>query len=296
MLLRFPEKENQLSDKSMLCVDQIQFAKHKVETRVSKKTVFLSEHTAIFVLKGKKLLHLPSRTLVVEQGQVVFLKRGIYVMAEYIEEGFTFEALIIFVHEKFLKEFLYSRREIQASGKNSTGITIIPANNLLDSFKIQYLSYFDESIENLKQILNVKLLELFLILISSPGKEKVFDFIRSAVDPGPVDIDFVIRNHLLQPLTVAELANLCGRSLAAFKRDFQLLYNEPPKRWINRQRLMHAHMLLSNSEKNVSQIADECGFESVSHFIRLFKKEYGITPNNQRPGKLINAKFSMIEE
>jgi AraC-like DNA-binding protein len=98
----------------------------------------------------------------------------------------------------------------------------------------------------------------------------------------PYDIDFIVRKHLLQPLSLEELAKLSGRSLASFKRDFQQQYNSAPKKWINDQRLEHARLLLQHSHKNVSEIAMECGFENIPHFIRIFKQKFGLTPNSVR--------------
>jgi AraC-like DNA-binding protein len=37
-------------------------------------------------------------------------------------------------------------------------------------------------------------------------------------------------------------------------------------------------MLLVSTTKSVSEIGNECTFPNTSHFIKLFKKEYGNTP------------------
>jgi len=87
---------------------------------------------------------------------------------------------------------------------------------------------------------------------------------------------------VLEPLTLAELAALSNRSLATFKRDFQRHYGVSPRQWINRRRLEHAQLLLRQTAQKISDIALSCGFESVSHFIRIFRKEYGATPQSLR--------------
>jgi AraC-like DNA-binding protein len=107
-------------------------------------------------------------------------------------------------------------------------------------------------------------------------------FIRSAVGSEPGDIDYVVRQYLLQPVSVGDLAELANRSLARFKRDFQKQYGESPRAWINARRLEHAVMLLQNTKQTVSEVADACGFESASHFIRMFRKAYGCTPGEHR--------------
>lgn len=52
----------------------------------------------------------------------------------------------------------------------------------------------------------------------------------------------------------------------------------PPHRWFIRQRLMRSRLLLISTSKSISEIGVECAFPNTSHFIKLFKKEYGCTP------------------
>jgi AraC-like DNA-binding protein len=79
---------------------------------------------------------------------------------------------------------------------------------------------------------------------------------------------------------MSELARLSGRSLSAFKRDFEEHFRMSPGQWIRRKRLEHAHLLLRNTEKNVSEVSMEIGYESVSHFIKAYKLQYGFTPKH----------------
>ncbi|MCD8185776.1 MAG: helix-turn-helix transcriptional regulator, partial [Rikenellaceae bacterium] len=55
-------------------------------------------------------------------------------------------------------------------------------------------------------------------------------------------------------------------------------FNAPPHKWFVRQRLMHARLQLISTSKSVAEIGNECNFPSTSHFIKLFKKEYKLTP------------------
>ena len=96
-----------------------------------------------------------------------------------------------------------------------------------------------------------------------------------------VDLSFLMNSYYLKPLTLNELARLSGRSLSAFKRDFQDEFNTSPALWLKNKRLDYADFLLRNSTKNVSEISTEIGYESVSHFIKTYKEKYGTTPKRQ---------------
>lgn len=50
-------------------------------------------------------------------------------------------------------------------------------------------------------------------------------------------------------------------------------------------RLKKARALLKNTSMTVDNIADSVGYQNVEHFIRLFKKKYGMTPVQYRISK-----------
>jgi AraC-like DNA-binding protein len=79
-------------------------------------------------------------------------------------------------------------------------------------------------------------------------------------------------------LKLEEFARLSMRSLSAFKRDFQQVYQTSPGKWLLGKRLNHALHLISNIGKTVSEAAFESGFESPSHFSRAFRQRFGSSP------------------
>ena len=79
-------------------------------------------------------------------------------------------------------------------------------------------------------------------------------------------------------LTLEEYANLSGRSLSTFKRDFKKHFDETPRKWINNRRLEYAKTLLENSPLNINEICYESGFKNTSHFNTAFKEKYKLPP------------------
>jgi AraC-like DNA-binding protein len=282
MLYRFPPIQADPNDASFLSGREGIFAKLKIESKASKRTVLMTEHTLLFVIKGVKLLHFAKETLKISADDVFLLKKGIYVMAEYIEEGLAFEALMLFLPARLLKSI-----EVQSSGSSRPNVRdnqylIFPATGLIQDFKEQLRKYFGHRLFNYDQLIPLKQKEILLLLMSSGHSERVNDFIHAALRSEPADIESIVNNYLLQPVSISELASLCNRSLASFKREFQRLYHTSPKAWINQRRLDLALLLLQNTDKMVSEIAEECGFESTSYFIRIFKKKHGYTPQSMR--------------
>ncbi len=92
----------------------------------------------------------------------------------------------------------------------------------------------------------------------------------------------IVRNSVFENLTIEELALKTNKSLTSFKNDFQRVFGDTPHRWIIRQRLLHARLLVISTNKAISQIGYECRFDNISHFIKLFKREFGKTPLSLR--------------
>jgi AraC family transcriptional regulator, exoenzyme S synthesis regulatory protein ExsA len=51
-----------------------------------------------------------------------------------------------------------------------------------------------------------------------------------------------------------------------------------PGKWLTHKRLEYAKLLLNTSKKNVSEIAYTTGFENITHFSRIFKEKYNLSP------------------
>ena len=97
-----------------------------------------------------------------------------------------------------------------------------------------------------------------------------------------IDMNQFMNKNFIKPLTLQEFACLSNHSLSAFKKEFKKTYNIPPKQWINGKRLERALTLLTITDKNITEICYEAGFDNLSHFIQLFKKKFGSTPKKIR--------------
>lgn len=103
-----------------------------------------------------------------------------------------------------------------------------------------------------------------------------------STDPEKELMERQINEYIFSDITLEDFARLHNRSITSFKKKFKEYFHEPPHRWVIRQRLMHARMRLLQSDKTVAQIGAECRFPNTSHFIKLFRLEFGKTPSAYR--------------
>jgi AraC-like DNA-binding protein len=93
----------------------------------------------------------------------------------------------------------------------------------------------------------------------------------------------VVRRHLRTPtLEPKTLARLVGMSRSNLYRLFEDIGGVA--RYIQRERLLEAHAILSAFEKiqSISKIAEDLCFADASSFSRTFKREFGFTPTEAR--------------
>jgi len=88
-----------------------------------------------------------------------------------------------------------------------------------------------------------------------------------------------IKDHLTEPLPIAELARLAHFSPFHFHRIFRSIVGEPLHAFIRRLRLeMAVFQMLHGPQATLTVVALRCGFASSSDFSRAFKQTYGFSP------------------
>ena len=81
---------------------------------------------------------------------------------------------------------------------------------------------------------------------------------------------------------ISRMYELSERSPEHLGRSLKKYFKETPTELINKLRLNYAANLLVNSDKDITEIAMDAGFENLSHFYHLFKKNFSIAPKEFR--------------
>jgi AraC-like DNA-binding protein len=256
------------------------FVAYRNEVYPSRYEVFFEEHAVIVVLEGEKKFINPSQEVHVEKGNILFVQRGFYLMSESINE--SYKSLVFFFDEKLLKEFVGLHSELfeaeEGTSPLRSPILLLNSTDTFSQFVNSVFPYFRTQTILKNHFLRLKFQELLLHLLEIDQSGKLQAILYSLYKGQKADLSFLMNSYYLKPLTLDELARLSGRSLSAFKRDFQEEFRVSPAFWIKNRRLEHADFLLRNTSKNVSEISTEIGYESVSHFIKSYKEKYGFTP------------------
>ncbi|HGM6520323.1 helix-turn-helix domain-containing protein [Pseudomonas aeruginosa] len=93
--------------------------------------------------------------------------------------------------------------------------------------------------------------------------------------------DWIEANHA-EPLGLERMAAQAGLALRTLKRRFGAATGLSPIRYLQHVRVDRAKKLLLATPLSIREIAYEVGYENVSFFVRLFRKEAGDTPSHWR--------------
>lgn len=86
-----------------------------------------------------------------------------------------------------------------------------------------------------------------------------------------------------KPITLGELAELCGVSQEHFCRLFRSYTGMRPFDYITRLRIQRSKDLLARSrDMRIAEVAARTGFQSNSYFSMVFKRSEGCTPDEYR--------------
>jgi len=85
-----------------------------------------------------------------------------------------------------------------------------------------------------------------------------------------------------KPLTIKELSLQLNMSEGHFCRTFKAFTFKTPIDYLNYYRTTKAQEFLINSDKKILEISMDVGFNNLSYFINIFKKNTGFTPSEFR--------------
>ncbi|MCE5188413.1 MAG: response regulator [Eubacteriales bacterium] len=92
-----------------------------------------------------------------------------------------------------------------------------------------------------------------------------------------------ITTHFTEPITQTDVAEVLGVTPAYLSSVFHEEKGESYSKFLVRLRMTQAALLLkSNPSMTIQRVAEQAGYSSDKHFIGVFKKYFGATPNEYR--------------
>lgn len=109
---------------------------------------------------------------------------------------------------------------------------------------------------------------------TSSGQQKRLDTMRSIVS--------YLEDHLCEKISLETISAAYYMSPNYFGKFFKRCFGQNFTQYLNGLRLEKACLLLQDTNLPIMEVSLQCGFENLSYFVRLFKKEKGIPPSAYR--------------
>lgn len=260
----------------------------------------LSRNAIGYILRGTMHIYEGDKRQTLTRGDVFYLSIGRHYIENCPENAQPFEQVMFYYTPEDLQRILMhlnityglniSNEHTCEKCCNQTHVAM-PAWSSLRNFFVNTNNYLrDEEFRHDETAENIKMTELIYLMTTHEDcciKSKLL----SNVDSAKENFEQTIHNHIFKDVSIEELSRLTNRSLTSFKKEFRRHFQMPPHKWFIRQRLMHSRLLLISTSKSISEIGNECTFPNTSHFIKLFKKEYQVTPATYRHRHLASRNF-----
>lgn len=91
-----------------------------------------------------------------------------------------------------------------------------------------------------------------------------------------------LKKNIYHKLILDEIASLMGSNRSKLAATFKRVKGVGVFEWLRKQRMLKAKSLLAYSELSVQEIGFEVGYENSANFSSAYKKQFGISPRQQR--------------
>lgn len=259
---------------NLLCLNYI--SKTKNDSVYARTTM----HSMGILLEGSKVIHLNDQDVIIDAGEISFLRQNNYYMSERFTSDSKYKSLIVYFDDQFIFDFIH-KYTIKIDTKEEKHIVSV-------SYKKDAI--FTSNVENFQQyleknfdenLLKLKIEEMFLQAIRL-NQSKMHSFINSILSTSQDRIKFILESNIDVIQTLDDMCMLTRLSENKIRRYIKNEYDLTPKIWLDTKRLEKAVLMLNNTNNTITEISTECGYATVSWFISQFKKYYNLTPKEFR--------------
>jgi len=247
---------------------------------------FHSEFEIVYILKSSGTRFVADSIEPFREGDITLIGSNLphFWKSETSDEGSgndRVNAIVVQFHTDFFREEINSYPEFHKINellkRSSTGVHFLePASEkigkmlkrLLKLNGMERVVYFIRLLDLMARTEHFRILASKTYLLEDP---KVLSRRLDKI------MHFIITNYQ-RKLTLEEVAGKIGMNAAAFSRYFKEKTGKNFIFFVNEMRIGYACKLLTENILSITQICFECGFNNISNFNRVFKRQTGYTP------------------
>ncbi len=281
----FQKYDNNYNKKNLLSVKKLTIKNHSFISRLTVsqdeelhsheffEIVLIRYGSITHSVKGEKyVMNIGDACMIAPGIQHSFIRNGECAHRDVLISGSLFKKTC-----DFLNIDLYGKLLDEGIFKFSISI------DQIKNFEKEYSSFIEIDDENAIKI-RMKTICCQLLCLSYTNPQSVAD-----IDTFKSNCITVINEAYNKKNVVDILLNEFGYTQGHFCKKFKKSFNVTLIEYINRRRIISAASTLVLTNDSIEECCRSVGFESLPHFIKLFKQHYGTTPAKYRRDYKLNS-------
>ncbi|MCD8076077.1 MAG: AraC family transcriptional regulator [Lachnospiraceae bacterium] len=249
------------------------------------KTAHIHRQYEIFYLvAGERYYFVEDRLYQVHPGSLVMIPSGCVHRTACANPDIPYERILLILEEEYIQPILGSLGMPHISALFSVPVRILSFENERDVRRIfeRIFAELSEKPASYTSAIRLKIAELLLQASrceAGPEVRQEFSLASSKKHKKVNEAIFFIKKHYTEPISLGEIAD----SIYVSRGHLSKLFNETTGMkitdYINIQRVNYAKsLLIGNTAISITELAEQCGFESITYFERVFRQVTGFSP------------------
>ncbi len=255
-----------------------------------------SEYEIYYLLEGKRYYFIESETILIHPGTLLFIKKETIHKTTSVAGYPHYNRMLIELKQDWMEDFFQRLRvvtiegffekcrvvELDAEGQRLAEQTILAISKEAHDREIGY-----------EQMIRARLIELMLYIIRNKQMGPPIDSSGKQLSAKCCKVNEVaeyIQENCHKKLSLIWLGEHFFVSKCYLSRIFKEVTGFTVNEYLTVQRIKRGRRLLETTDYNITQISEMSGFESVTYFERVFKKQMGQTPFKYRKLRLVKIK------
>jgi AraC family transcriptional regulator, exoenzyme S synthesis regulatory protein ExsA len=243
------------------------------------RNIYFASNALYYVEAGSAVLYSDNDRVHISKGEIAIIKQHsrLDIKKSKDNNGSDFKSIIFYLFPDFVKDFSKQTKQTNETSPIDANIIHLGKQQSLRIFSESLLPFFEN--KQLKPN-DIKEKTFSALQYLSQHNKQLLHFLTANSKPIKIDLyEFMIHIEV-NNYSVQELAQLTGRSLSAFKRDFFEVFKTTPHQWLLHRKIDYAEKVIAAKQMKASDIYFMLGFNELSHFSAAFKKIKGVAPSH----------------
>ena len=237
----------------------------------------------LFCLEGELKVTMISKDIILKKGDLMFIApnspHATYAFSDYNEHYYIkFKNCMLHVpssrtlpSEEYYISLLKDYEVFHCEDKDEEYI--------YDLFRLSILNFSHDNYFK-RLILRANIMQIMSYIFEHSESVSTKEATSNTSNAFATILEFIENN--CTTITLEEAAKHCAMSYSYFSRNFKSQFGFSFSNYVIKKRVDKSLELLSKPDVDLNNIALECGFSSLSHYIKCFKDAQGITPKKFR--------------